>query len=59
MPTKTIHVYEYTGNLLSADLLSGTPTVLLSTLVSGEDGALVDDQGTLSSADDGVSTYNG
>ncbi|MEQ9258100.1 MAG: Hint domain-containing protein [Roseovarius sp.] len=58
MATADIDVQAYNGALLSAQLLSGSNTILLGSYGASFTGTLVDDDGTLSTADAG-STFNG
>ena len=59
MPAASIAVRRYSGALLAPDLLSGQNTLLLSTFTAPTTGTLADNEGTLGSADNGVSRFNG
>ncbi|MFD0978051.1 calcium-binding protein [Tropicimonas aquimaris] len=59
MPTKSITVTPYDGALLSLNLLSDDPTILLGDMDSEIQGTLRDGNGTMSSDDDGLSLFNG
>ncbi|SFE65885.1 calcium-binding protein, partial [Roseivivax sediminis] len=59
MPTETINVTPYDGTLVSADLLQENTTLVLSAFGSEQSATFADNDGTLSTDDDGISTLNG
>ncbi|WP_101068141.1 Hint domain-containing protein [Roseovarius salinarum] len=59
MAQSGIAVTPYEGALLATDLLAGSTNVVLGNFGASETGTLVDNDGTLSTADDGKSTFNG
>lgn len=59
MPTATIAVTAYNGSLISADLLSGSQTLLLSSLDRPATGTLFDTDNGFGNTDDGVATFDG
>jgi hypothetical protein len=59
MPQDISNVYQYSGSLAAVDLLSGSNTILLNAFGPSETGTVNDDDGILSTADDGTTTYNG
>ena len=59
MPTHTISVYRYLGSLLAGDLQQENATVLVNLFETETTGELADDQGTLDSTDDNVSSFRG
>ncbi|EPX75542.1 calcium-binding protein [Salipiger mucosus] len=58
MPTGNITVTPYGGSVLSLPLLNEDNTLLLSDLDSKITAELADDQGTLDSSDDNISTFD-
>jgi Ca2+-binding RTX toxin-like protein len=59
MPTASIGVRRYNGELLAPDLLAGQNTLILSSFTEPVEGSFADNDGTLGAADDGVSRFNG
>ncbi len=59
MPASTITVTPYNGSLLGLDLLSGSRTLVLSSLGSPTSGTLFDTDNSFGNDDDGLTTFNG
>lgn len=59
MPTASISVTPYNGSLLGGQLLSGPRTIILNAFGGSTAGTVTDNNGILSDADDGLSTFNG
>lgn len=59
MPVANISVTNYNGSLLSVSALTSTQTIVLSAIGSSGTVTLEDDDGTLSTSDDGISTIDG
>lgn len=59
MPDANVSVTPYNGSLLGAQLLSAQRTIVLNNFGSSFSGTLTDNDGTLSDADDGLSSFNG
>jgi len=59
MPSAVITATPYDGSVLAASLLDNSTNLLLSDFDPPVTGTVIDDDGTWSDADDGVSTFNG
>ncbi|NUB46616.1 Hint domain-containing protein [Fertoebacter nigrum] len=59
MPDANVSVTPYNGSLIGAQLLSAQRTLVLNNFGSSFSGTLTDNDGTLSDADDGLSSFNG
>ncbi|QRF66173.1 calcium-binding protein [Ponticoccus alexandrii] len=59
MPISSIEVFEYNGTLLGTNLIGDEPNILLGSFSGPVTGDLADNDGTLESNDDGISTFDG
>ena len=58
MPSVNIDVTRYNGSLLTPELLTNDPTLVLTDFGSSPPGALKDNDGTLETSDSEASTFN-